>query len=78
MQPFPSKRAPAFADIPDDKWSDWRWQLSHRLNSIEDFEQILTLTDSEQLALVQVGLLRVDIMPSFASLIDPENPLDPI
>ena len=78
MQPFPSKRAPAFADIPDDKWSDWRWQLSHRLNSIEDFEQILTLTESEHQALCQVGLFRVDITPYFASLIDPENPLDPI
>ncbi len=78
MAIFPSKRAPAFADIPDEKWNDWRWQLSHRLNSIEDFEQILTLTDSEKKALGQPGLFRVDITPYFASLIDPDNPLDPI
>jgi lysine 2,3-aminomutase len=78
MQPFPSKRAPAFADIPDEKWADWRWQLSHRLNSSEDFEQILTLTESEHKALNQRGLFRVDITPYFASLIDPDNPLDPI
>ena len=78
MQPFPSKRAPAFADIPDEKWNDWRWQLSHRLNSVDDFEQILNLTDSERKALSQAGLFRVDITPYFASLIDPENPLDPI
>jgi lysine 2,3-aminomutase len=78
MQTFPSNRAPAFADIPDEKWADWRWQLSHRLNSIEDFEQILTLTESERQALNEVGLFRVDITPYFASLMDPENPLDPI
>ncbi len=78
MQPFPSKKAPAFADIPDEKWKDWRWQLSHRLNSVEDFEQILDLTESERKALNQRGLFRVDITPYFASLIDPENPLDPI
>lgn len=78
MQPFPSKRAPAFADIPDEKWNDWRWQLSHRLNSVEDFEKILTLTESEKTALSQKGLFRVDITPYFASLIDPDNPLDPI
>ncbi len=78
MEPFPSKRAPAFADIPDEKWTDWRWQLSHRLNSIEDFEQILNLTESERKALSQRGLFRVDITPYFASLIDPNNPLDPI
>lgn len=78
MQSFSSKRVPAFSDIPDVKWGDWRWQLSHRLNSIEDFEQILTLTASERKALSQPGLFRVDITPYFASLIDPENPNDPI
>jgi len=78
MQIFPSKRASAFADVPDERWNDWRWQLSHRLNSVEDFEQILTLTDSERKALSQRGLFRVDITPYFASLIDPNNPNDPI
>ena len=43
--PFPSKRAPAFADIPDEKWNDWRWQLSHRLNSAEEIEKVLPLTE---------------------------------
>jgi lysine 2,3-aminomutase len=78
MKSFPSKRAQAFADIPDEKWSDWRWQLSHRLNSVDDFEQIVTLTESERKALSQRGLFRVDITPYFASLIDPSNPQDPI
>ena len=78
MSSFPSKRASAFADIPDEKWNDWRWQLSHRLNSVEDFEQIVTLTESEKEALSQRNLFRVDITPYFASLIDPENPHDPI
>ena len=39
--PFPSRRAPIYADVPDEKWNDWRWQLSHRLNSAEDFEKVL-------------------------------------
>jgi lysine 2,3-aminomutase len=76
--PFPSRRAPAFADVPDDKWNDWRWQLSHRLNSVEDFEKVLTLTDSERKALSTQGLFRVDITPYFISLIDPADPQDPI
>ena len=78
MISFPSKRAAAFADIPDEKWNDWRWQLSHRLNSIEDFEPVLTLTESEKKALSQPGLFRVDITPYFVSLIDPDNPEDPV
>ena len=78
MNSFPSKRAAAFADVPDEKWNDWRWQLSHRLNSIEDFEPVLTLTESEKKALSQPGLFRVDITPYFVSLIDPDNPEDPV
>ena len=76
--PFVSKRAPAFADIPDEKWNDWRWQLSNRLNSVEDFEQVLRLTDSERKALGSPGLFRVDVTPYFVSLIDPDDANDPV
>jgi lysine 2,3-aminomutase len=75
---FPSKRAPIYQDVPDEKWNDWHWQLSHRLNSLKDFEPILRLTDSEREALSSQGLFRVDITPYFASLIDPDDPNDPI
>jgi lysine 2,3-aminomutase len=73
-----SKRAPIYQDVPAEKWNDWRWQLSHRLNSIEDFEGVINLTDSERKALSEDGLFRVDIPPYFASLIDPDDPNDPI
>lgn len=76
--PFPSRRAPAFADVPDEKWNDWRWQLTHRLNSVEDFERLFQLTPSEKHALNQPRIFRVELTPYFASLIDPDNPYDPI
>ncbi len=76
--PFPSKRAPAFADIPDEKWNDWRWQLSHRLNTVEEIEKIFPLTESERKALSTPNLFRVDITPYFISLIDPDDPDDPV
>jgi lysine 2,3-aminomutase len=75
---FESRRAPLYADVPDEKWNDWRWQLSHRLNSVEDFEKILPLTESERKALNTSGLFRVDITPYFISLIRPDDPDDPI
>lgn len=78
MEPFPSRRAPLYKDVPDEKWNDWRWQLSHRLNSLEDFEPVLNLTDSERKALGSKGLFRVDITPYYASLINPDDPHDPI
>jgi lysine 2,3-aminomutase len=75
---FPSKRAPIFVDVPDDKWNDWRWQLSNRLNSVDDFNKILALTESEKKALSTDGLFRVDITPYYASLIIPDDLNDPI
>jgi lysine 2,3-aminomutase len=76
--PFVSKRAPIYQDIPDEKWNDWRWQLANRLNTVEDFEKVLELTDSERKALSTEGLFRVDVTPYFVSLIDPNDPKDPI
>jgi lysine 2,3-aminomutase len=78
MNAFPSKRAPKFRDIPDENWNDWHWQLSHRLNAMEDFEGVINLTESEKRALGEHGLFRVDITPYFASLIDPDDPHDPV
>jgi lysine 2,3-aminomutase len=75
---FPSKRAPAYSQVPDEKWNSWRWQLSHRLNSVDELAAILPLTDGERRALGAPGLFRVDVTPYFVSLIDPNDPDDPI
>jgi lysine 2,3-aminomutase len=77
--PFPAnRRAPYYRDVPDEKWNDWRWQLSNRLNSADEFDKVIPLTESERKALSTQGLFRVDITPYFASLIDPEDLDDPI
>jgi lysine 2,3-aminomutase len=76
--PFLSKRALLYADVPDEKWNNWRWQLSNRINSPEEFEKVIPLTDSEREALSAAHLFRVDITPYFISLIDPDDPHDPI
>ncbi len=78
LNKFTSKRAKFYEDIPEEKWNDWRWQMSHRLNSVEDFEKIFKLTDSERKALSTDGLFRVDITPYYASLIKPDDENDPI
>ncbi len=75
---FPSKRAVLYKDIPDSQWNDWRWQLSHRLNSLEEIEKVLELSSSEKKALERKGLFRVDVTPYFISLIDPKDSNDPI
>jgi lysine 2,3-aminomutase len=71
-------RAPYWNDVPDEQWMDWRWQMSHRLNSLDELAEVINLTDMEKKALGAQGLFRVDITPYFASLIDPDDPHCPV
>lgn len=75
----PQVRKPVlWQDVDAATWADWKWQMSNRLNTAADFEQILDLTESERTALNTRGLFRVDITPYFAALIDPHDPNCPI
>ena len=76
--PAVSRRAPKWADVPDEKWNDWRWQLSNRVNELDEVAEILELTDEEKEGLSAPDKFRVDITPYFISLIDPKDPADPI
>ncbi|MEN8242908.1 MAG: KamA family radical SAM protein [Chloroflexota bacterium] len=65
-------------DLSLEQWGDWRWQLANRLNTSEDFEKIIQLTEEEKQGLDAEGIFRVEVTPYFASLIDPEDPNCPI
>lgn len=71
-------RPTLWADVPDEKWDDWHWQLAHRLNSLDELAQIIHLTPEEIEGLSADDKFRVDITPYFASLIDPDDPLCPV
>src|SRR5574341_2054943 len=73
-----SCRAKYYANVPDEKWKDWRSQMSNRLNTVAELANVLGLVESEKRALEAKNLFRVDITPYFASLIDPDDPYDPI
>ncbi|MFO1540293.1 MAG: KamA family radical SAM protein [Chloroflexota bacterium] len=77
-RPARSPRAAVWAEVPDAQWDDWRWQLSHRVSSVEEIGAVLRLTDEEREGLSVPDGFRVDITPYFLSLIDPDDPADPI
>jgi lysine 2,3-aminomutase len=64
--------------VPAEKWQDWRWQLAHRLNSVEELGAVIHLTPEEVAGLSAPGRFRVDVTPYFASLMDPDDPGCPI
>ena len=65
-------------DVPHSQWSDWRWQLGHRLSTVEDFAAVIHLTPEEVMGLSAPGHFRVDVTPYFAGLMDPTDPDCPI
>jgi lysine 2,3-aminomutase len=71
-------RPAIWADVPDEQWNDWRWQLSHRVSSYEELSQFIHLTPEEEAGLKAQTKFRVDITPYFASLIDSDDPECPV
>ena len=50
----------------------------NRVNTAEEIGRVLNLTDDERAGLSSPDKFRVDITPYFLSLIDPDDPNDPI
>ncbi|HBT40228.1 MAG: Lysine 2,3-aminomutase YodO family protein [Thermotoga sp. 50_1627] len=73
------KEIPLWKDVTEDEWQDWRWQLSNRIMSLEQLEQIINLTDQEREGIKHsLKFLRMAITPYYASLMDPDDPNCPI
>src|SRR6476620_7849074 len=68
-----------FPDVTTRDWNDWRWQSRHRIRTIPQLEKMLQLSEEEREALVQGGtMLPVGISPYYMSLLDAENPMQPL
>lgn len=76
-----------FASLPESlrqgatetEWCDPVWQLRHSFCTAEQLRSVLSLTPEEEEALQQAGhRLAVRVTPYFLSLIDPQNPRDPL
>ena len=69
-----------WADVPDALWSDWKWQLRHRITTLEQLERLLpTLTPEERAgAILANQKLAMAITPYFFNLIDPADEFCPI
>ena len=76
--PGDGKPPQSWEDVPPAQWNDWRWQLSHRLNTVEELAQVIHLTPEEVAGLSAPDHFRMDITPYFASLMDPDDPYCPI
>ena len=68
-----------YPDVKDADWNDWRWQSRHRVRKIEQIERMLVLSDDEREALVKgESMLPVGITPYYMSLLDRDDPQQPL
>jgi len=68
-----------WADVPAENWNSWKWQLQHRIKSLEDVEAHLELTPDERAGCLFANKkLALAITPYFFNLIDREDPDCPI
>lgn len=74
-----SRRNGLFLDVPDEQWNDWQWQVKNRVETVEELKKYVSLTSEEE-AGVEACLktLRMAITPYYLSLIDLNDPDDPI
>ena len=64
-----------FPHATNKEWNDWKWQMSNRIETIEELGRYMKIRKEE----VGAGAkLRMAITPYYLSLINPENGEDPI
>ena len=67
-----------YPGVSRETWNDWQWQVKNRIVSHAVLTGMLRLSPEEMPAGVEEGNLPMSITPYYLSLIDPDNPLDPL
>lgn len=80
MKAFRSSRENGlFKNVPEEQWNDWKWQVNNRIESVDDLKKYMTLTPDEEEGVVKcLETLRMAITPYYFSLINLDDPFDPV
>ena len=77
--PSKPRRHPLWRKVPKKQWDDWRWQSQNAIRSVRQLRELLPFEPEE---LEAIGALEAEyklaIPPYYFSLIDTDNPNDPI
>ncbi len=73
------KEISIWKDVTQDQWNDWHWQLANRIMDAEKLAMVIPLDDDEKRAITtSLKHLRMAITPYYVSLINVDDPKDPI
>ncbi|MGP1446232.1 MAG: lysine 2,3-aminomutase [Candidatus Limimorpha sp.] len=74
-----SRRKQLFPDVSDEQWNDWKWQVRNRIETLDELKKHIKLTTEEEEGVRNaLTTLRMAITPYYLSLIDPNDPNDPV
>jgi lysine 2,3-aminomutase len=77
--PGKSQRHPLWRSVPDHQWNDWRWQSQNAIRSVRQLRRLLPFTSEELEAIGALeGEYKLAIPPYYFSLMNPDDPNDPI
>ncbi len=72
-----NRRNEIFSHISDEDWKDWKWQVKNRITTLEELKKYIKLTKEEDDPRI-LQEYRMAITPYYLSLIDPDDPYDPV
>ncbi|HEX9046938.1 MAG TPA: KamA family radical SAM protein [Verrucomicrobiae bacterium] len=80
LKTFQSAGRGFWHDVAESDWNDWRWQMKHRITTLEQLQKFLPTLTPEESAGAQLAnhKLALGITPYFFNLIDPANENCPI
>ena len=68
-----------FPNVTDAEWNDWKWQVRNRIETLEQLKKYVKLTPEEEEGVAKsLKTLRMAITPYYLSLINPDDPNDPV
>lgn len=74
-----NRRFEIFKEVTDKEWNNWEWQVKNRIETVEELKKYIPLTEEEEEGIRQcLQTLRMAITPYYLSLIDINDPDDPI
>ena len=66
-------------NVTDEEWNDWKWQVKNRVETIEQLEKLVDLTEEEKEGITKsLKTIRMGITPYYLSLVDPNNSHCPV
>ncbi len=74
-----NRRDVLFSHISDEDWNDWHWQVKNRIITVDELKKYIPLSREEEDGILRcLEEMRMAITPYYLSLIDPNDPHDPI